>query len=117
MRKPPPREAGRLDGTIGPAAGVTQSRTLDGAEQMVRDYAESVWQDQRVGILSRAAAECGAVRHLTSYAERRRASGRKPARRAGGVSRWLPGAFPWPGPAPADPPATPGPPPPRHGPA
>src|SRR5258708_34388255 len=93
MSTTPHREAGRLDRTIGPAAGITQSRTLDGAEQMVRDYAESVWQDQRVGILSRAAAECGAVRHLTSYAERRRASGRKPARREGGVAGWLRGGL------------------------
>ncbi len=91
MSLTPHRAAGRPGGTIGPAAGVTQSRTLDGAEQMVRDYAESVWQDQRVGILSRVAAECGAVRHLTSYAERRRASGRKPARRDGGVAGWLRG--------------------------
>src|SRR5260370_36440865 len=108
MRKPPPREAGRLDGTIGPAAGVTQSRTLDGAEQMVRDYAESVWQDQRVGILSRAAAECGAVRHLTSYAERRRASGRKPARRDGGVAGLGWGRLEWAWGGPSHPPSQPG---------
>ena len=76
MSLTPHRAAGRPGGTIGPAAGVTQSRTLDGAEQMVRDYTESVWQDQRVGILSRVAAECGAVRHLTPYAERRGGSRR-----------------------------------------